>query len=107
MDYNIHNINETWEQTSQPTLEYKMNRQIDMIITEEKAIKISIRHHFCEVDDNELEIYEALSESDAEDDNDFPYVVWMPFADMSNGDLWDSVENLKNDVVRTFKYPEC
>lgn len=79
-----------------------MNRQIDMIITEEKAIKIAIRHHFCDVDDNELEIYDALSESDAEDDNAFPYVVWMPFADMSNGDLGDSVENLKNDVIISF-----
>lgn len=95
--YNILNINETREQTvpNQPW-NNKMNNAVS---TEEKAIKISIRHHFCDVQYTELEVYAALADSDAEDDSDFPYVVWMPFADMSNGDLWDSVENLKNDIM--------
>ena len=67
------------------------------------AVNISIRHHFCDVVGNEAEVYEALSEDDSEDDSEFPYVVWMPFADMSTGDLWDSVENLKDDIIRSFK----
>jgi hypothetical protein len=67
------------------------------------ATKVAIRFHFCNVEDNELEIYEALQESDAEDDSDFPYVVWQPFSDFANGELWDSIEALKDDIVRTFK----
>ena len=91
-----------------------MNKMSEMLITEadtraleaeinEKAIKVSIRHHFCNVDDDELEIFEVLSESDCEDDSDFPYVVWQPFETMSNGDLWDSVDSLRMDIARTFK----
>jgi hypothetical protein len=68
------------------------------------AIKIAVRFHFCNVDDNELEIYEALSDSDAEDDSEFPHVVWYPFQDLANGQLWDSVEALKDDIMRTFNW---
>jgi hypothetical protein len=65
------------------------------------AIKISTRFHFSEVEDDELEIYGALSNSDTDDE--FPYVVWRPFEDMANDQLWDSVEALKDDIMRTFK----
>ena len=64
-----------------------------------KAIEISINHHFCDVVD-EMEIYDALSESDNDDQ---PYLIWEPFANMSNSDLWDSVESLKDDIIRTFE----
>ena len=93
-----------------------MNKMSEMLITEadtraleaeinEKAIKVSIRHHFCNVDDDELEIFEVLSESDCEEDSDFPDVVWQrqPFENMSKGDLWDSVDSLRMDIARTFK----
>ena len=91
-----------------------MNKMSEMLIAEadtraleadinEKAIKVSIRHHFCNVDDNEMEIFETLFESDCEDDSDFPYLVWQPFENMSNGDLCDSVDSLRMDIARTFK----
>lgn len=64
-----------------------------------KAIEISINHHFCDMVD-EMEIYDALSDSDNDDQ---PYLIWEPFANMSNSDLRDSVESLKNDIIRTFE----
>lgn len=68
------------------------------------AIKIAIRHHFCEVDDNELEIHEALGESDDDAEmSEFQFLVWQPFESMSNGDLWNSVDALIEDITRSFK----
>ena len=65
-----------------------------------KAIKVAIRYHFCDIEGDELEIYETLS--DWEDDGDLPYVVWQPFEDMTPTELWDNIDGLIDDIVRTF-----
>jgi len=67
----------------------------------ENAIKIAIRYHFCDDEEEELVIYETLSEW--EDDSDFPYVVWEPFENMSPSELFDNIDNLVEDIIKTLK----
>ena len=69
-----------------------------------KAIIISIRWHFCDSDNKELEIFDMLKNGSSFDDieKQTNAVVWDSVSDENENDLFDHVYNLANDICWEF-----
>ena len=64
----------------------------------DKAICVAIRYHFCDVDNNEREIFDALAYGDIIGD------VWQPFENYEADELYSCIEGLVDDMVSMFTF---
>lgn len=69
---------------------------------EEKAAVAAIQHFFCDiyVDEEALALFDVWSKDEAYDLSD--YIVWQPFEDQAQDDLWNMVANLRDNLIRIF-----
>lgn len=61
-----------------------------------KAVEIAIRQFFCDVDGQELEVYEWLHEPDGDD----IYTIWECVNHIRKEGLLELVDNLVFDIIK-------
>ena len=73
----------------------EINTNKDHLVLD-KAIIVAIRYHFCDVHNNEREIFDAL------ENGDIICEVWHPFENYDAIELYACIEGLIDDMVSIY-----
>ena len=74
---------------------------------EYNATVIALRHYFCGISlPSEEELLLVAFDNGFESLDRYKHTVWFPFEECDDGELYDNVSNLRDDIIRTFTHNE-